>query len=140
MFEMVPFDYRARRVLPNDFFDMDELFSAPFRTAGAFRTDVIDNGDAYELDAELPGMEKENIQLRVEDNTLVISAEQKTENDAQEANYLRRERTVSSYSRSFGLEGIDADNITASYVNGILKLNLPKQKPEAPEARYIAIA
>ena len=140
MFEMVPFDYRARRVLPNDFFGMDEFFSAPFRTAGAFRTDVIDNGDAYELDAELPGMEKENIQLRVEDNTLVISAEQKTENDAQEANYLRRERTVSSYSRSFSLEGIDADNITASYVNGILKLNLPKQKPEAPEARYIAIA
>lgn len=140
MFEMVPFDYRARRVLPNDFFSMDGFFSAPFHTAGAFRTDVIDNGDAYELDAELPGMEKENIQLRVEDNTLVISAEQKTENDAQEANYLRRERTVSSYSRSFSLEGIDADNITASYVNGILKLNLPKQKPEAPEARYIAIA
>ena len=134
MFEMVPFDYRARRVLPNDFFGMDGFFGAPFRT------DVIDNGDAYELDAELPGMEKENIQLRVEDNTLVISAEQKTENDAQEANYLRRERTVSSYSRSFSLEGIDADNITASYVNGILKLNLPKQKPEAPEARYIAIA
>ena len=139
MFEMVPYDYRARRTVPADFFGMNELFNAPFRALGSFRTDVIDNGDAYELNAELPGMEKENISLRVENDTLTISAERKTEDNTNEPNYIRRERFASSFTRSFGLEGIDADAITASYVNGVLKINLPKQAEKAPEGRMIPI-
>ena len=78
------------------------------------------------------------LNLSVENDTLTISADMQSERSDEKAYYS--ERRVGHVSRSFNLEGIDQENITADYKNGILYVTLPKQEPvKAPGARRIAI-
>ena len=141
MLELVPYDYRNKRAIAYAPFAFGELFRFPAESAsGNFRTDVVDNGDSFELDAELPGMNKENIRIRVDNDSLVITAEQKNENNVDRPNYVMHERFRRSCSRSFDMTGIDVDGIIASYENGILKVVLPKQVEQKTEGRTIEIA
>ncbi len=120
--------------------DMDpfRLMDAFFPTERQnFRIDIEDEGNALLLTADLPGFEKEDIHVDLENDRLTISAERKSE--TKEKNYLRCERSYTSYRRSFGLDGIDAENISASYRNGVLQLNLPKRTPEQLASRRIEI-
>ena len=70
---------------------------------------------------------------------MTISVERKMDNSEDKPNYLRRERFYGSYSRSFDLSGIDSDNISASYADGVLSLNLPKQAAAVPASRRLEI-
>lgn len=129
----------------------NDLFSDPFRALDAmersffaneqpgFRIDIEDEGNALLLTADLPGYEKEDIHIDLENDRLTICAERRSETEQKDKNYLRCERIYGSCRRSFGLDGIDAENITASYRNGVLKLNLPKLTPAQPEPRRIEI-
>jgi HSP20 family protein len=120
---------------------MDEFFNSTTRAVNtAFNTDVIDNGDSYELDAELPGFKKEDIHLSIENDCLTISAERKLNKDEKLPNFVKRERFYGSCSRSFDLTGIDVDKISAAYVDGVLKLTLPKESEEVPVSRSIQIS
>ena len=142
MFELIPFDRRMHRLSNYDpFREMDELFNSTTRAVNtAFNTDVIDNGDSYELDAELPGFKKEDIHLSIENDCLTISAERKLNKDEKLPNFVKRERFYGSCSRSFDLTGIDVDKISAAYVDGVLKLTLPKESEEVPVSRSIQIS
>ena len=142
MFELIPFDRRMHRLSNYDpFREMDELFNSTTRAVNtAFNTDVIDNGDSYELDAELPGFKKEDIHLSIENDCLTISAERKLNKDEKLPNFVKRERFYGSCSRSFDLTGIDVDKISAAYVDGVLKLTLPKESEEVPVSRSIEIS
>ncbi len=106
----------------------------------SFRVDVRERDNAYLLDAELPGIPKDKIELSVDQDVLTISANIESEKKEQNENYCYSERRVGHVQRSFNLEGIDQDGITASYQNGILSVTLPKAKP-TPEksSRRIAI-
>ncbi len=105
------------------------------------RTDIIDQGDKYLLKADMPGFQKEDIKINVQGDELCISAERKEDNDDkdQKGNYIRRERRYDALSRSFGLDGIDAGKITASYDNGVLQVELPKVAEVKPETKTIEI-
>ena len=142
MFELIPFDHRMHRLSNYDpFREMDELFNSTTRAVNtAFNTDVIDNGDSFELDAELPGFKKEDIHLSIENDCLTISAERKLNKDEKLPNFVKRERFYGSCSRSFDLTGIDVDKISAAYVDGVLKLTLPKESEEVPVSRSIQIS
>ena len=107
----------------------------------AFRTDVIDTGDAYKLEAELPGFNKEDIQLNVENDCLTVTAEHKSEKkeEDEKKNFIKRERFYGSYTRSFDVSGINVDGIEATYENGVLTLNLPKKAAEIPASRKLEI-
>lgn len=142
MFELIPFDRRMHRLSNYDpFREMDEFFNNTTRAVNtAFNTDVIDNGDSYELDAELPGFKKEDIHLSIENDCLTISAERKLNKDEKLPNFVKRERFYGSCSRSFDLTGIDVDKISAAYVDGVLKLTLPKESEEVPVSRSIQIS
>lgn len=142
MFELIPFDRRMHRLSNYDpFREMDEFFNSTTRAVNtAFNTDVIDNGDSFELDAELPGFKKEDIHLSIENDCLTISAERKLNNDEKLPNFVKRERFYGSCSRSFDLTGIDVDKISAAYVDGVLKLTLPKESEEVPVSRSIQIS
>lgn len=142
MFELIPFDRRMHRLSNYDpFREMDEFFNSTTRAVNtAFNTDVIDNGDSYELDAELPGFKKEDIHLSIENDCLTISAERKLNKDEKLPNFVKRERFYGSCSRSFDLTGIDEDKISAAYVDGVLKLTLPKESEEVPVSRSIQIS
>ncbi len=153
MFGLVPFGQRkglARR--EDDFDQIFDIFREPFfhgalspmRAWGgmdSFRVDVKDGGDAYELTADLPGVAKENISLSYENSYLTIAANQTDAKDEKDdgGNYIRRERTMGSVSRSFYIDNIDESKIHAEFKDGVLRVDLPKAKPEEVKARAIEI-
>ncbi len=140
MFGMIPFDRGD-----NNFFDTFDNFTRDFFRKSnaelpAFRTDIRDTGDSYLLEAELPGFRKEDISLDLKDGILTITAvHQDSAETRDEGGYIRRERRVGSFQRSFDVTGIDEGAITAAYENGVLALTLPKVKPVEPETKKIMI-
>ncbi len=139
MFELRPF----RKGENNVFHYLDDLERSFFGELSAdvahFRTDVIDRGNCYELQADLPGFKKEDIKIDLNDNTMTVSAKHHEESEEKTESYVRRERRCGSYSRSFDLNGIAKDSIRAQYADGVLKLTLPKEEKKAPASRQIAI-
>ena len=141
MYTMIPFTHMSRSF--NDLFDEMERSMFPAQQQGrlpAFRTDIRDAGDHYLLEADLPGFQKGDIDLHLEDGVLTITAKhQETSQQKQEGKYICRERRVGSYARSFDMSGIQEDAISAAYENGVLTLKLPKQGEVIPQSRKIAI-
>lgn len=145
MFELIPFDRTVRRIASFDPFreldNMERTFFGNTDIVSAFRTDVSDTGDAFKLEAELPGFNKDDIKIDIENDCLTISAERKldTTDEDKKTNFVKRERFYGSYSRSFDVTGIDVDAIEASYTDGVLTLTLPKQKEVIPASRRLEI-
>ncbi len=110
---------------------------APWTENGSFfratPTDVVDTGKAYQIKAEVPGLAKDQIDIRVTGNLVEISGENASEKAEKSPEYVHRERFVTRFHRAFELpEPIVADQAKAQVVNGVLELELPKQKP-APQ-------
>jgi HSP20 family protein len=100
--------------------------------------DIYENNDAYVLKAELPGFTKDDVQIELHNDRLIIRGERKQETEAKEEQYHRRERAYGRFERAFVLPTmIDADKVTANFKNGILELRLPKS--EAAKPKRIAI-
>lgn len=141
MFELMPFDM-GRRGLRNFF---DEFDKRLFKDGdiSIFRADILDKGDKFVLEAELPGFKKDDIKIDLDDELLTISAQhEENSKDEDKENgeyYIHKERRFGSYSRSFHVSNIDTDKIEASYDNGILTLELPKKEPEASPTKKIEI-
>ena len=139
MFGMIPFG----RSDDNLFDTFDNFARDFFRRSNAdlpaFRTDIKDTGDSYMLEAELPGFNKEDINLDLKDGILTISASHSEQSESKDSSYIRRERRYGSFQRSFDVTGIDEAGITAAYQNGVLALTLPKAKPVEPESHRIEI-
>ncbi len=147
MFELRPYS-RKNNSLYNPFKEMDELensfFGSPFGFLNAideFKTDIKDEGDHYELIADLPGFDKKDIKLDISDDTLTVSAQRhsKHEEKDKKGKYIRCERSYGNYSRSFDLSGVKADEVTAKYENGVLKLTMPKKTETKPSSRRLEI-
>ncbi len=93
--------------------------------------DVVENEKAYELTAELPGMDEKNIEVKVVNGALTIKGEKQEEKEEKKKDYYLHERNFGSFERSFGIpEGVDADKIEAIFKKGVLTVMLPK-RPEA---------
>ncbi len=143
MFEMMPFT-RSRGVdLYRPFRDLEELERSLFAgsSAAAFKTDIRDAGDAYVLEADLPGMKKEDIHIDIDGDRLSISAERNAVREEKDENggYIRCERSYGAFSRSFDISGIRGEEISAAYEDGVLKLTLPKQTRAVPASRRLEI-
>lgn len=147
MFELRPYS-RKNNSLYNPFKEMDELensfFGSPFGFLNAideFKTDIKDEGDHYELIADLPGFDKKDIKLDISDDTLTVSAQRHSEHEEKDkkGKYIRCERSYGNYSRSFDLSGVKADEVTAKYENGVLKLTMPKKTETKPSSRRLEI-
>ena len=132
MFELIPFTSHVNVYDPFRAFDELERNFFNDRQTLSFRTDVIDTGDAYKLDAELPGFKKEDISIDVENDCLTISVVRKPEEGDKRPNYVKRERVFGSFSRSFDVSGINVEGIQASYQDGILTLTMPKKVEQKP--------
>ena len=144
MFELIPFG-RTNRAMTYDpfrmFDDMERSFFSGSHAATAFRTDVIDTGDAYKLESELPGFNKEDIKIDIENDCLTITAERNYNNEDKDekGNYIKRERFSGTYTRSFDVSGVNVDAIEAAYNDGVLTLTLPKKAAEIPASRRLEI-
>ncbi|MFN7910514.1 MAG: Hsp20/alpha crystallin family protein [Bacteroidota bacterium] len=103
---------------------------------------ILSNNDHYDLQVLAPGMVKSDFKIEVDQNKLIISAEVSNKTDNQESNFIRKEFNYFSFKRSFALpkEQIDLEKISATYTDGILKINIPKiEKQEVPSAKQITI-
>ena len=140
---LVPYTRKFRDMNAyNPFRAFDEMERAFFndRAPAEFRTDIRDEGDHFLLEADLPGFNKEDIHVDLDEGSLSITAERHSdfEHKDKKGNYVRCERAYGSYARSFDTSGIDTANITAAYKDGVLKLTLPKlQKPEPTTKRLL---
>ena len=107
------------------------------------KTDIKEKKDKYVIDIDLPGYEKENIKIEVEDGYLTVHASTNTnKEEKEEGKFVRKERYVGSCSRSFYVgEEVNDEDIKATFKNGTLKLEIPKkeEKKELPEKKYIQI-
>lgn len=123
------------------FFDrvFHDFFGNGLNRFDNFSADVIDKGDSYLLQADLPGFDKEEIKLDLDKETLSITATHSEEKKENKDNYVRQERRYQSYCRSFHIPGIKKDSITASYNNGVLEVNLPKDNVMVDEPKRIEI-
>ena len=121
----------------SDFFR--PFFGSEMWNQNAFRVDVKDNGDSYLLEAELPGAKKDDVHIDVEDGMLTISAQLNNHSKEERDGYIMTERRSGSFSRSFSLDNIREEEISAEYVDGVLKLTLPKQQEETRQPRRIEI-
>jgi HSP20 family protein len=129
----------------NEFDLFDEMFNDPFFTRGEsklMKTDIKEKKDHYELEIDLPGYEKDNIQIELADGYLTVHASMNKEvDDEKDSKYVHKERYVGNSSRSFYVgDAVKEDEIKASFKNGTLKLCLPKEKEDKKEdKKYIDI-
>ncbi len=146
MYTLIPF--RGRRDLGrsltnsllNDSFFRSFFDMSDFMGSAGFRVDIKDKQDHYLLEAELPGVNEDQIDLTVDNDVLTITANALKEHKEEKDNYLYCERRAGRMERSFSLEGILQDNISADYKNGVLTVRLPKNAPEPVKTqRKIAI-
>ncbi len=108
------------------------------------KTDVKESENGYDLEIELPGYKKDDLQLELKDGYLNISATSKRNTDEKDnkGQYIRRERYVGTSSRSFYVgEEVTENDIKARFEDGILNVFVPKKEaqPKVPESKYIAI-
>ncbi len=110
-----------------DFFDSDlGVADSEFSPA----VDIAETEDAYVVKAELPGLTKDDVNLELRENTLILSGERKQESEEKKKDYHRVESRYGSFSRSFLLpSNIDTDNVDAKFKDGMLEVTLHK-KPE----------
>lgn len=100
--------------------------------------DMFEEGGNLVVKAELPGITKENISLRIVDNNLILSGEKSTEEKIERSNYLRLERSHGSFSRTLSLpDGLDTEHIKASFTDGVLEVRIPRT--ETSTVRQITV-
>ena len=135
-------------MIPKRNFDLfDGFFNDPFFERDErklMKTDIKEKKDKYIIDMDLPGYEKENIKISIEEGYLTINATMNSENEENddEGNFIRQERYTGECSRSFYIgDNITENDIKESFKNGILKLEVPKMdaKKEIPAKKYIQI-
>ena len=123
---------RMRTVGFNNLYDMvDDFFrdSSVFDRnlmMDTFKLDVKETDQAYGIEAELPGIAKEEVSLDLVENRLTISVNREEQKDEEKENYIHRERKTSSMSRSVCLRDADMEKATAKLENGILEVRIPK--------------
>jgi len=150
MFGLTPYNKRNRGIdwrIPNwfgveDFFEdffNDSIFPSFFTNKREMKVDIKENDNNYILEAELPGVDKENIRLEIKDDILTIGVDQNEQFEEERENYIRKERRVCSMSRSFQLPNVKNEDVSASFKNGILTITLPKQNPGKTNIRRINI-
>lgn len=130
----------------NDFDLFDEMFRDPFfgtNESKVMKTDIKENDDNYVIDVDLPGYEKDNIKIEIEDGYLTVHASMKEENEEKEkGKFVRRERYFGECSRSFYIgDDLETEDIKATFKNGTLTLEVPKKEEvkELPEKKYVQI-
>lgn len=108
--------------------------------APSFKVDISEDENAINIEADLPGVKKEDVKVSMDDDVLCITAERTQSEEEKKKGYHRIERSWGSLSRSFTVgENINAEKIEASYDNGVLKIVLPKSEPKPKTGKEISI-
>jgi HSP20 family protein len=145
MVNMIPYRYRRNLGLRPDTLLSDDFFRSLFSPfaqesfATGFKADVRDMGDKYLLEADLPGIKREQVKIDVDDGILTIRAEMDESKNEEKDNYVMCERRFGRMQRSFNISGVNEADITAEFTDGVLKLSLPKATEQPKSGRSIEI-
>lgn len=130
----------------NDFDLLGDIFTDPFfneHESKIMKTDIKEKDCEYQIEVELPGYQKDNIKMNIEDGYLTIQAEVNSDTEEKEdGKFVRKERYIGSCSRSFYVgDEVKSEDIKASFKDGMLKIIIPKieKNKELPEKQYIQI-
>ncbi|GAA0121468.1 MULTISPECIES: heat shock protein Hsp18 [Clostridium] len=122
--------------LMNQFFDDD--FLERFNT-NSFSVDLKEDEKSYVIEADLPGIKKEDICVEYNNGYLTISAKRDELIEDKKDNYVKKERSYGTFKRSFYVDDIDEDNIDAKFDNGVLNIVIPKLNDGKIEKKRIEI-
>ena len=139
MFSMVPYPRRNNGVSrKDDFFGLDRVFDEFFKDpffarvsaiTSPIRADIKENEKEYVVEAEIPGVKKEDILIDLNDDVLTLGVDIKQEKDEENDGYIYRERSSGSFKRSFHVQNIKNEDVKATYKDGVLTVVLPKAEP-----------
>lgn len=148
MKDLIPFNRRnslRRRGGFEDFYNvLDDFFTNPASMMSrslegdTFKLDIKEEEDKYLIEAEMPGIKKEEVEIDVRDGRLNISVERKEETKEEQENYLHKERRISSMNRSVYLGDIKYEDISAKLEEGILSIEIYKDE-EKEKSKKIQI-
>lgn len=146
MFDLMPFRRRTEDAFERMLRTFDDMFEDRFplldgRT-NSFRLDIAEDENAYYVEAELPGFDKDDIVIEYDNNYLTIRAERDEIEEAKDKKekFIRRERRYGKFVRQFYVDNIKEDEIKATLNKGILNIEIPKLKTdEAPPRKRIEI-
>jgi|TARA_R110000851_G_scaffold196017_1_gene346831 HSP20 family protein len=112
----------------------------PYQGSAYPKVNVYEYDDKVGIVAEIPGLDKTQLNVEVEDNVLTISGDKHGVWEEEGAKVIRRELKASSFKRSFQLgELLDGDNINAKFKDGVLSISVPKTEPELPKKNVVKI-
>jgi HSP20 family protein len=121
-------------------FDLEPFWRGEMSFGKSPAVDVVNKEKAYEITAELPGMDESNIDVKVSDGTLTIKGEKKEEKEEKKKDYYLSERRYGSFQRAFAVpDGVDTDKIDTQFKNGVLTVTLPKTAEAQKSEKKIAI-
>jgi HSP20 family protein len=122
------------------YFDEFPTFRKSFSDKFSPRMDISENEKEIIIQAEVPGVDKKDINISIKDFVLTIEGEKKKKEVERKSNFFRSERFYGSFTRSFELpDNVDVDNVNAKYENGILIIELNKKELEKPKERVIEL-
>ena len=136
---LTPFDKIFDQLIDKSFPNFKEETGVSFNQGAYPKVNVYEYDDKVGIIAEIPGLDKKNVSVEVEDNVLTISGDKHGfEDDGGKC--ITRELKHSSFKRSFNLgEQLDGDEVTANFKDGILSINIPKVEPELPKKNIVKI-
>ena len=143
---LVPFNRKRRSLASRDFDDfgdfynmVDDFFNWPSkRNFGGFKIDVQEDENKYLVEADLPGVDKNEVNIEINEGNLNISVKREENINEENNNYIHKERRYSSMSRNIYLEDAKSEGIKASLENGVLKITVPKE-PKPSNTKKIDI-
>jgi len=144
MADLIPFG-KNHFMMPSDIFSsfpmyfFDDDFPSLNLMRGNFRVDLKETEDSYLVEADLPGVKKENINIEYDNGNLTISAKRDEALEDKKENYVRRERHYGEFKRSLYIKNVDENKINASFTDGVLKVTLPKLEKGTDHRRRINI-
>lgn len=147
---LIPYGRRNKGLTqrPQSVFDIDSMFDSFFNDsfmpawfAGdtQMRVDIKENDEEYIVEADMPGVKKEEINVELNDDRLIIAVERNEEINEEKENYIRKERRSGSFCRSFYVENVKDDQISAKFENGVLSIVLPKKEAGISKKNKIEI-
>ena len=138
---LTPFDKMFDQMVETQFPDVVKSVGVkPYQGSAYPKVNVYEYDDKVGIVAEIPGLDKKQLSVEVEEGVLTISGDKHGVWEEEGAKVLRRELKASSFKRSFELgELLDGDNIKANFKDGILSVSVPKTKPQKPKKHTVKI-
>ena len=137
---LTPFDKIFDQLMLKQFPHFQEEVGVSFNQGAYPKVNVYEYDDTIGIVAEIPGLDKKNVSVEVEEDVLIISGD-KHGFDSDGGKCITRELKQSSFKRSFNLgEHLDGDDVSANFKDGMLSISIPKKEPEKPKKNFVKIS